>query len=133
MTYPKHLCPGVLVLVTTFAPMTLPYLLKMSFKSVARVRDDKPETHKLRLNALVPPVPLLVGDGAVIFVLTVVVVLLLVVVEVADDVTAETSGISAIIRTENRKLNLIEFSSLSVCVFIKWKINKVINCFVWPP
>jgi hypothetical protein len=111
VTYPKHRCPGVRVFVTTLAPMTFPYLLKISFKSVARVRDDKPETHKLRLNAalLVP----FVGDGAVIFVLTV--VMLLVVVELVADEVAEGSGISAIIRTENRKLIFNSF--FSACGF----------------
>lgn len=40
--------PGVRVLVTTFAPTTLPYLEKTCLRSVARVCCDKPETHKLR-------------------------------------------------------------------------------------
>lgn len=74
----------------------------MSFKSVARVRDDNPETHKLRLSELMLVlVPLLVGEGAVIFVFTVVAVE--VVVDAAADV-ADASGISALVRTENRKL-----------------------------
>lgn len=41
--------PGVRVFVTTLAPITLPYLEKIIFRSVARVNDDKPDTHKLRL------------------------------------------------------------------------------------
>jgi hypothetical protein len=106
------------VLVTTLAPITFPYLLKISFKSVALVREESPETHKLRLNVtlLVP----FVGDGAVIFVLTVVVVL--VVVELVADEVAEISAISAIIRTENRKLI---FNSFFLFVFL-WVvlINK---------
>jgi hypothetical protein len=75
------------------------------------VREDSPETHKLRLKAtlLVP----FVGDGAVIFVLTVVAVL--VVVELVADEVAEISGISAIIRTENRKLI---FNSSFLFVFL---------------
>lgn len=35
--------------VTTLAPITLPYLEKMIFRSVARVSDDNPETHKFLL------------------------------------------------------------------------------------
>lgn len=95
--------------VTTFAPTTFPYLLKLIFKSVARVRDDRPETHKLRLNVVVA-LPLLTGDGAVIFVFTVVGVLVVVV----DVDEADTSGISAIIRTENRKFM---FNWWFFCVF----------------
>lgn len=42
--------PGVRVFVTTLAPITLPYFEKMIFKSVARVNDDRPDTHRLRLD-----------------------------------------------------------------------------------
>lgn len=34
---------------TTFAPITFPYLEKTIFKSVARVNDDSPDTHRFRL------------------------------------------------------------------------------------
>lgn len=61
--------------------------------------DDNPETHKLRLKALLLEE---VDEGAVIFVFTVVVVVLLVVVAAGAEV-ADTSAISATIRTENRK------------------------------
>merc|ERR1719209_2452791 len=43
-----HLAPGVLALVTTFAPITFPYLENTVFKSVARVLEESPEIHKLR-------------------------------------------------------------------------------------
>lgn len=42
--------PGVRVFVTTLAPITRPYFEKMIFKSVARVNDDSPDTHRLRLD-----------------------------------------------------------------------------------
>lgn len=37
--------------VTTLAPITLPCLEKMIFRSVARVNDDSPDTQRLRLAA----------------------------------------------------------------------------------
>jgi len=80
--------------------MTFPYLLKICLRSVARVSDDKPDTHKLRLKLPLPlPLePLGVGDGAVILVLTVVLVVVVVDAAALDDVGA--SGNSAIIRTK---------------------------------
>lgn len=35
---------------TIFAPITFPYLLKIDFKSVARVSVDRPDTQRLRLS-----------------------------------------------------------------------------------
>lgn len=60
------------------------------------MRDERPETHKLRLNAL------LVGDGAVILVFTVEALFAVVTAAVVD--AAGASVISAMVRTENRKL-----------------------------
>lgn len=40
--------PGVRVLVTTFAPITLPYFENIVFKSLARVDEDKPDTQRFR-------------------------------------------------------------------------------------
>lgn len=92
------------MLVTTLAPMTFPYFEKISFKSVARVRDERPDTHKFRLKALLLVFEeLFVGDGAVIFVFEVETLTVIGAI-VADADVAEASGISAIIRTENRKL-----------------------------
>jgi hypothetical protein len=60
------------VFVTTFAPTTFPYLLNIAFKSVARVSEDNPETHKLRFNEADDEVSVVFGgEGAVIFVLVV--------------------------------------------------------------
>lgn len=86
---------------TTFAPMTFPYLLNSCFKSVARDSDDKPDTQRLRLKALLTA-GVVVGDGAVIFVFTVEAPLFW--VDATEAEAAGTSVISAIIRTENRKL-----------------------------
>lgn len=86
--------------VTTLAPMTFPYLLKSCFKSVARDKDDKPDTQRLRLKALLPAG--VVGEGAVIFVFSVEVLLFW--DRTTEAVVAGASVISAIIRTENRKL-----------------------------
>uniref|UniRef100_A0A182SCX4 Uncharacterized protein n=1 Tax=Anopheles maculatus TaxID=74869 RepID=A0A182SCX4_9DIPT len=50
--------PGVRELVTTFAPITLPYLEKICFRSVARVSEDSRDTHRLRPTlAAVPLLP----------------------------------------------------------------------------
>lgn len=98
------------MLVTTLAPMTFPYLLKSCFKSVARDRDDKPDTQRLRLKVLLL-VAVEVEEGAVIFAFTAEETLFWAVAE-AD--AAGTSAISAIIRTENRKL-IFNCFGLSSC------------------
>lgn len=65
-------------MVTTFAPITLPYLLKMVLRSLALVMEDRPETHKLRdtfdvveddeADAADPvPVPLVAAVAAALF------------------------------------------------------------------
>lgn len=44
-------------MVTTLAPITLPYLEKICFRSVARVSEDSRDTHRLRLTFAAEPLP----------------------------------------------------------------------------
>jgi hypothetical protein len=107
------------VFVTTLAPITLPCLEKICFKSVALVCEDNPDTHKLRLNVADSLPVSLIGEGAVIFCLPFAVV--------ADGFVDAPSGI--IVRNPNKNTNFLIIFLIELINFFFWFLDIKISGF----